>query len=133
MAKVCRNAKHLPSEQEKGRNDEADEGPSDIPGPRLDRVHSDWKVRLWWEEYNLLGDSVRLRIFITLPRPGEGTVQKLAEATAKSHQNTSKHLRALARSGLVGCCREGARITEGHGPRRARPVLAGLWPASTGR
>jgi len=66
--------------------------------------------------FRLLGDSVRLRILNTLLGCDEATVQELAEATAQSHQNTSKHLRALARGGLVGCRREGAfayyRVTD---------------------
>lgn len=66
--------------------------------------------------FRLLGDPVRLRILNTLLGQGEATVQELAEATEQSHQNTSKHLRALAAGEIVACRREGAfahyRVTD---------------------
>lgn len=57
--------------------------------------------------FRLLGDSVRLRILNVLLERGEASVQELAEATDQSHQNTSKHLRALAEGDLVASRREG--------------------------
>ena len=66
--------------------------------------------------FRLLGDPVRLRLLNALLARGEATVQELAEVTEQSHQNTSKHLRALAAGDLVGCRREGAfahyRVTD---------------------
>lgn len=66
--------------------------------------------------FRLLGDPVRLRILNTLLERGEASVQDLAEATEQSHQNTSKHLRALAQGDVVGCRREGGfayyRVTD---------------------
>lgn len=58
--------------------------------------------------FRLLGDPVRLQILNTLLERSEAAVQELAEATGQSHQNTSKHLRALAEGGIVGSRREGA-------------------------
>ena len=57
--------------------------------------------------FRLLGDPVRLQLLNVLITEGEASVQRLAEAVGQSHQNTSKHLRALAEGGLVGCRREG--------------------------
>ena len=51
---------------------------------------------------------------------GRSCASRNAEATAQSHQNTSKHLRTLAHGGLVGCRREGAfayyRVTDPSAP-----------------
>ena len=58
--------------------------------------------------FRLMGDPVRLRILNALLEQDEAAVQELAEVTGQSHQNTSKHLRALAKGGLVGSRREGA-------------------------
>ncbi len=58
--------------------------------------------------FRLLGDPVRLQILNALLQRGEANVQEVADATNQSHQNTSKHLRALAQGGLVGCRRDGA-------------------------
>lgn len=66
--------------------------------------------------FRLLGDPVRLRLLNVLLERGEASVQVLAEATGQSHQNTSKHLRALAEGNIVGCRREGVfayyRVTD---------------------
>lgn len=66
--------------------------------------------------FRLLGDPVRLQLLNVLLARNEASVQELAEATGQSHQNTSKHLRALAGSGLVGSRREGTfayyRVTD---------------------
>ncbi|MEM1127658.1 MAG: metalloregulator ArsR/SmtB family transcription factor [Bacteroidota bacterium] len=58
-------------------------------------------------KFRLLGDPVRLQILNTLMVHPESTVQELAQATGQSHQNTSKHLRALADGRMVGRRREG--------------------------
>jgi DNA-binding transcriptional ArsR family regulator len=72
--------------------------------------------------FRLLGDPVRLQILNTLLERNEAAVQELAEATGQSHQNTSKHLRALADGGIVGARREGGfayyRVTD--------PSISGL-------
>lgn len=60
--------------------------------------------------FRLLGDPVRLRLLSTLLERGEASVQELAEATHQSHQNTSKHLRALAHGGIVESRRDGAFV-----------------------
>lgn len=80
--------------------------------------------------FRLLGDPVRLHILNALLAQGEATVQELATATQQSHQNTSKHLRALAGGGLVGCRREGAfahyRVTDPSVPGLCLLVCAQL-------
>lgn len=72
--------------------------------------------------FRLLGDPVRLQILNTLLERSEAAVQELAEATGQSHQNTSKHLRALAEGGIVAARREGGfayyRVTD--------PSISGL-------
>lgn len=72
--------------------------------------------------FRLLGDPVRLQLLNVLLERSEAAVQELAEATGQSHQNTSKHLRALAEGGLVGARREGTfayyRVTD--------PSISGL-------
>jgi ArsR family transcriptional regulator len=72
--------------------------------------------------FRLLGDPVRLQLLNVLLEGGEAAVQELAEATGQSHQNTSKHLRALAAGGIVGVRREGTfayyRVTD--------PSISGL-------
>jgi ArsR family transcriptional regulator len=72
--------------------------------------------------FRLLGDPVRLQILNVLLGRTEAAVQELADATGQSHQNTSKHLRALAEGGIVGVRREGTfayyRVTD--------PSISGL-------
>lgn len=80
--------------------------------------------------FRLLGEPVRLRLLSMLMEQDEATVQELAEATHQSHQNTSKHLRALAEGGIVGCRRDGPythyRITDPSVPGLCLLVCAQL-------
>ncbi|OZC01647.1 hypothetical protein BSZ36_00805 [Rubricoccus marinus] len=72
------------------------------------------------ERFRLMGDPVRLRLLNVLLERGEASVQDLADVTAQSHQNTSKHLRKLAEGGLVGARRNGShavyRVTDASVP-----------------
>ena len=56
---------------------------------------------------------------------GERSVEEVAEELGQSVANTSHHLRALARAGLVRTRREGTRIFYGLASER----VAGLWAA----
>lgn len=58
----------------------------------------------------VLGQPMRVRIVDRLDRLGKTHVQALADALAATQQNTSKHLVALWRAGLVARRQDG-RIT----------------------
>ncbi len=74
------------------------------------------------ERFRLLGDPSRLRLLSELMERDEATVQELADATALSHQNASKHLRKLAEAGLVGDRRDGLYVRY----RVVDPSVSGL-------
>ena len=66
----------------------------------------DLLVELIAERFRVLGEPMRIKLLDRL-RDGEATVGELAEATASSQQNVSKHLRVLLQAGFVARVRSG--------------------------
>jgi DNA-binding transcriptional ArsR family regulator len=60
----------------------------------------DQLVDLVAERFRVLGEPTRIRL-LELLRHGEATVQELADGTASTQQNVSKHLGILRGAGLV--------------------------------
>ena len=66
-------------------------------------------VELIAQRLRVIGEPARIRLLDEL-RSGEATVQELAEATAATQQNVSKHLSVLHRAGVVGRRKDGTRV-----------------------
>src|SRR2546430_15757266 len=71
-----------------------------------------------------LGNGHRAEIIDVLAQ-GERSVEQIAGEIGQSVANTSHHLRALARAGLVSTRREGTRVFYGLASER----VGGLWAA----
>lgn len=67
----------------------------------LARPISDPLVDLVARRLRVLGQPIRLRLVDQLDRIGEANVQTLADEIVATQQNTSKHLGALWRAGIV--------------------------------
>lgn len=76
----------------------------------LGRPLADPLVELVAGRMRVLGQPVRVRLVDRLERLGEAHVQALADELAATQQNTSKHLGALWRAGIVSRRQEG-RVT----------------------
>ena len=87
------------------------------------------------DPFSALGDANR-RAIVALLRPGERSVQQIADQLPISRPAVSKHLRVLRRAGLV--------IEEAHGTRRlyrlhdegvaaVRAYLERVWGDAAGR
>jgi len=63
-------------------------------------------VGLIAQRFRVLAEPMRIKLLDRL-RDGEATVGELAEATAASQQNVSRHLRVLLDAGLVSRAQEG--------------------------
>jgi DNA-binding transcriptional ArsR family regulator len=63
-------------------------------------------VELVARRFRVLGEPMRIKLLQRM-RDGGATVGELAEATAASQQNVSKHLGVLLQAGLVARHREG--------------------------
>ena len=59
------------------------------------------------ERFRLLGEPVRLEILNHLTVKGEMNVQELIEATGQQQANVSKHLKIMAKAGMVARRKEG--------------------------
>jgi len=57
----------------------------------------------------VLGEPTRIRL-MELLNDGEATVQELTDQLPTTHQNVSKHLRALYQAGIVQRRQEGNRV-----------------------
>jgi ArsR family transcriptional regulator len=57
--------------------------------------------------FKLLGEPVRLEILNLLQVNNEMSVQQLVAATGQIQANVSKHLRVMAREGMVTCRKDG--------------------------
>ena len=62
------------------------------------------------ERFRLLGEPVRLEILNHLTIKGEMNVQELIEATGQQQANVSKHLKIMAKAGLVSRRKEGLYV-----------------------
>lgn len=62
-----------------------------------------------WELYRVLGEPVRLRL-LSLASENELSVGELAELLGESQPNTSKHVAALRRAGLLVVRKQGNRV-----------------------
>ena len=89
-----------------------------------DRVAKDALFDSFAEVAKALASGRRAEI-VDLLAQGERSVEEVAEELGQSVANTSHHLRALARAGLVRTRREGTRIFYG----LASDAVAGLWTA----
>lgn len=76
----------------------------------LSRPLADPLVELVAQRFRVLGQPMRVHLLERLDLFGEAHVQVLADELAVSQQNTSKHLGALWRAGVVTRRQEG-RIT----------------------
>lgn len=74
------------------------------------RPISDPLVELVARRLRVLGQPVRVRLVDRVERLGEVHVQALADELAATQQNTSKHLGALLRAGVVSRRQDG-RVT----------------------
>jgi ArsR family transcriptional regulator len=61
------------------------------------------------EKFRMLADPTRLAILRVLLQ-GERNVTQVVEETRRTQANVSKHLKMLARSGLVGRRKEGLQV-----------------------
>lgn len=76
----------------------------------LSRPLADPLIEIVAMRFRMLGQPVRIRLLDRLDRVGEAHVQWLADELAATQQNTSKHLGALWRTGVVSRRQEG-RVT----------------------
>lgn len=76
----------------------------------LSRPLPDPLVELVASRFRVLGQPVRIGLIDRLDRLGEAHVQALADERAATQQNTSKHLGALWRAGILSRRQEG-RVT----------------------
>lgn len=76
----------------------------------VSRPISDPLTDLVAQRFRALGQPVRVRLVDHLERVGEAHVQALADELGVTQQNTSKHLGALRRAGILTRRREG-RVT----------------------
>lgn len=89
-----------------------------------DRLAKDALFDSFAEVAKALASGRRAEI-VDLLAQGERSVEEVAEELGQSVANTSHHLRALARAGLVRTRREGTRIFYG----LASEAVTGLWTA----
>jgi len=61
-------------------------------------------------KFRLLGDSTRLAILRTLLKGGEKNVGRLVDETGRTQTNVSKHLKQMARSGMLARRKEGLQV-----------------------
>jgi DNA-binding transcriptional ArsR family regulator len=66
-------------------------------------------VDLIARRFHVIGEPMRIRLLDRL-REGEASVHELAEATAASQQNVSKHLAVLHEAGIVARRKEGTQV-----------------------
>ena len=62
------------------------------------------------ERFRLLGEPVRLEMLNHLNIKGEMNVQELIDATGQQQANVSKHLKIMAKAGLVARRKEGLYV-----------------------
>jgi DNA-binding transcriptional ArsR family regulator len=74
--------------------------PSTIPDEFLDRMA---------EKFRMLADPTRLAILRALME-GEKSVGQVVDETRQNQANVSKHLKMLARTGIVGRRKEGLQV-----------------------
>jgi ArsR family transcriptional regulator len=73
--------------------------------------------------FRLLGDSTRLTMIRALMTGRERNVGWLAAETGNSQANTSKHLKHLARAGILSRRKVGLQVYY----RLANPIVERLW------
>lgn len=61
-------------------------------------------------KFRLLSDSTRLAILRTLLKGGEKNVGQLVTETGRTQTNVSKHLKQMARSGMLARRKEGLQV-----------------------
>jgi DNA-binding transcriptional ArsR family regulator len=62
------------------------------------------------EKFRLLGDQTRLALIRTLMKDGEQNVGQLVSATGRTEANVSKHLKQVARAGMLARRKEGLQV-----------------------
>lgn len=87
------------------------------------RPLADPLVELVARRFRVLGHPVRIGMIDRLDRLGEAHVQALADELAATQQNTSKHLGALRRAGMVARRREGRVTVYSLADREAFPLI----------
>ena len=85
----------------------------------LSRPLADSLVELVAARFRALGQPVRVQLIDRIDQLGEAHVQVLADELAATQQNTSKHLGALWRAGLVARRHEGRVTVYGLADREA--------------
>lgn len=59
------------------------------------------------DQFKLLSDPSRLKIFSTLCQQGECNVSEICQRTGLNPANVSKHLQLFRRAGVLNCRRDG--------------------------